>query len=315
MIAGLTDSNYTDGSGRVWLTDRYFDGGSIATLPNHPIWGTREPRLYRSRRQGAFQYDIPLKPGTYEMRLYFAETHFGEFNEAGYGDENTRNFGISINGVSVMRRFSTAGEGGIDVAVVKVFRDVSPAADGMVHLTFQNINNQPFINAIEITPGIPGKLSPIRLIAQARAYTDPQGRLWEPDRLAVGGTLATRSAEIAGATDPQLFVGERFGNLTYTIPVTPGKYAVSLYMAERWFGPGQPGGEPGAGRRVYDILCNGVALERDFDLYARAGGAHRAFVRSYDGIEPNYQGNIVLSLTPIRNFPAVDALEILDESK
>ena len=197
----------------------------------------------------------------------------------------------------------------------RLFRDVSPAADGMVHLTFQKIDNQPFINAIEITPGIPGELSPIRLVAQTRAYTDPQGRLWQPDRLAVGGTLVTRSAEIAGATDPQLFVGERFGNLTYTIPVTPGKYAVSLYMAERRLGPGQPGGGLGVGGRVYDILCNGIALEQDFDLYARAGGTHRALVRTYHGIEPNHQGNIVLSLTPIRNFPAVDALEILDESK
>jgi len=27
-----------------------------------------------------FGYDIPLKPGVYEMRLHFAETHFGEMN-------------------------------------------------------------------------------------------------------------------------------------------------------------------------------------------------------------------------------------------
>jgi hypothetical protein len=40
-------------------------------------------------------------------------------------------------------------------------------------------------------------------------------------------------------------------------------------MAERWIGPGQPGGG-GAGSRLFDILVNGVALQRDFDLFRRA---------------------------------------------
>ena len=36
----------------------------------------------------------------------------------------------------------------------------------------------PMLSAIEITPGIPGKLRPIRMTALDRTYTDKQGRVW-----------------------------------------------------------------------------------------------------------------------------------------
>jgi hypothetical protein len=313
LLPGLLEGSYTDGYGHVWASDRFFRGGSVATSANHPIWGTRDPRLYQSWRQGTFTYEIPAKPGSYELRLHFAETYFGEGNAAGFGGENTRFFDILINDVPVKRHFSVAGEGGLNVAMVKVFQDVSPAPDGFVHIGFSKSSNEPFVNAIELTPGLPGRLAPIRLIAQPPGYTDANGRVWTSDRLAVGGQVVTRSADVTGSDDPQLYAGERFGNFSYTIPVTPGKYTVILHMAERWLGPGQPGGQVGTGSRLFDLLCNGVSLERNFDIYTRAGGANRALTRLYRGIEPNHQGNIVLSFVPIKNFPLVNALEVIQE--
>jgi hypothetical protein len=313
VLAGLPDGNYTDGYGHVWVSDRYFHGGTVATSGNHPVWGTRDPRLYQSWRQGAFSYDVPAKPGVYELRLYFAETYFGDGNAAGYGGENTRFFDIAINGVTVKRRLSVAGEGGVNVAVVKVFQDVSPARDGFVHIGFLKATNEPFVNAIELKPGVPGRLEPIRLIAQPQGYTDSNGQVWVSDRLAFGGQVVTRTAEVTGADDPQLYAGERFGNFSYTIPVTPGKYTVTMHMAERWLGPGQPGGQEGAGSRLFDILCNGVFLERNFDVYTRAGGPNRALIRIYKGIEPNHQGNIVLTFVPVKNFGMLSAIEVTRE--
>jgi hypothetical protein len=314
VLAGLTDGSYTDGYGHVWGADRFFHGGSIAgTSANHPIWGTRDARIYQSWRQGAFTYDLPAKPGSYELRLYFAETYYGDGNAAGFGGENTRFFDIFVNGVPVKRHLSVAGEGGVNVAVVKVFQNVSPASDGFVHIGFTKATNEPFVNAIELSPGVPDKLTPIRLIAQPPGYTDSKGQVWVSDRLAVGGQVVTRNAEVIGAEDAQLYAGERFGNFSYTIPVTPGSYTVVLHMAERWLGPGQPGGKEGAGSRLFDILCNGVFLERNFDVYTRAGGPNRALTRVYRGIEPNHQGNIVLSVVPIKNFGIVSAVEVIQE--
>jgi len=201
----------------------------------------------------------------------------------------------------------------VNVAVVKVFKDVAPASDGFVHVAFAKATNEPFVNAIELTPGLPGKLSPIRLVAQPPGYTDSKGQVWMSDRLAFGGQVVARTADVIGAANPQLYAGERFGNFSYTIPVTPAKYTVTLYMAERWLGPGQPGGQAGKGSRVFDILCNGVFLERNFDVYSRAGGPNQALTRTYRSIEPNHQGNIVLSFVPIKNFPMVSALEVIQE--
>ena len=121
-------------------------------------------------------------------------------------------------------------------------------------------------------------------------------------------------SNVQGA-DPELYRSERFGNLTYTIPVAqPGRYAVNLYFTENWFGPGNPGGG-GIGSRAFDILINGVALRRNFDILKESGGVNRSAIVSVHGVEPNHQGKIVISLTPNENYACINALEILDESK
>jgi malectin (di-glucose binding ER protein) len=314
ILVGLTEGSFVDGFGRTWESDRFFEGGTVVKVPNHAIAATRDPRLYQSRRQGNFRYDIPLQPGVYELRLHFAETNFGENNSAGFGGEGSRAFGVLINGNSVLQRLDVVGETGASTADIKVFRDVSPAPDGKLHLSFEPLVGIPFLNAIEITPGIPGRLRPIRILAQTQPYTDAAGSTWEPDRYANGGRTVKRSNEVAGTTAPQLFAGERFGNLTYTIPVPPGRYGIRLYMAEQWVGPDMPGGG-GVGSRIFDILCNGVVLARDFDIFKRAGGSNRALVETFHNIEPNHQGKLVLSLVPNKNFPLVNALEVFDETK
>lgn len=314
ILAGLADGEYVDGFGRTWQSDRYFEGGTVVTLPNRPVLGTREPRLFESRRQGSFRYDIPLKPGVYEMRLYFAETHFGEGGMAGFGGEGSRSFRIVVNGETVVRYFDVIGEVGSNYADVKLFKDISPAEDGKLHLSFATIATSPFINAIEITPGTPGRIRPIRIVASDRAYTDPQGNVWQPDRYAVGGQMVKRTGAISGAVDPGLFSWERFGNLTYQLPVPEGRYTLKLYFSEQWLGPGMPGGG-GVGSRVFDILCNGVALARDYDVFKRAGGANRAYVETFRGLQPNHQGKIALSLVPAKNYAILSALELIDESR
>ncbi|MGH9663388.1 MAG: malectin domain-containing carbohydrate-binding protein, partial [Bryobacteraceae bacterium] len=184
-----------------------------------------------------------------------------------------------------------------------------------LHLRFEPVVNPAFLNGIEISPGIPGRLRPIRIVARDRAFTDSLGREWEPDRYARGGQLVVRNEPISDTPDQELYHGERFGNLTYSIPVAPsGRYGLTLYFSETWFGPGRPGGG-GVGSRVFDILCNGVALRRSFDLFKEAGGSNRAFTVTFHNLEPSPQGKLVISLVPRQNYAAINALEIVNESK
>jgi hypothetical protein len=310
-IGAGADTPFTDGFGRVWEADRYFTGGSVVKTPDRPIRGTREPRLYQARRQGSFTYDIPLEQGAYELRLHFAEVHFGEYGLAGLGGEGSRAFGVLINGKTAINRLDVLGEAGANTAHVRAFKDVSPDSDGKLHLSFTQIQSAPFLNAIEIAPGTHGKLTPIRIVMQDREYTDPQGRVWLPDRLSIGGQLVKRTP-LASAADPDLYAGERFGNLQYLIAVPPGKYTLNLYMAERWLGPDLPAGG-GAGSRLFDIHLNGLLLAREVDVFKRAGGSDRQLVLAFRGTEPNHQGYLALSFVPVKNFPMINALEVLDE--
>jgi hypothetical protein len=312
ILAG-SSRPYVDRFGQYWEPDRWFQGGSIAADANHPIFGTRDPKLYQSRREGAFRYDIPLKPGAYELRLHLAETVYGDTNIAG-GGESSRIFNVKINGKTLLDPADVIADAGPNTADIRAFKNVQPAPDGFLHLDFEPVTNLAILNALEITPGIMGKLNPIRITARDQPYTDKSGRMWGPDRFFRGGLQVLRPNAVMGAGEPEIFRGERFGNLTYAIPVADGRYTVNLYFAETWFGPDKPQ-KGGVGSRVFDVLCNGVAMARHTDIYKEAGGSDRLLTKSFHGVKPNPQGKIVISFVPIRNYACVNAIEVLDESE
>jgi hypothetical protein len=312
ILAGAAGS-YVDRSGHVWQADRYFNAGLVYESTNHAIAGTRDPRIFQTRREGTFRYDIPLKPGSYEMRLYFAETVYGESNVGGGGESN-RVFSVSANGRAIAREIDVISDAGASTADVRAFKDIAPASDGKLHLTFEQHSNAPMLSAIEIIPGIPGKMRPIRLIAQDRVHADHNGHSWEPEGCVRGGQLVSRTEPVKNTADPELFRGERFGNFQYVIAVPPGQYAIVFHFAEAWFGPANPG-KGGAGSRLFDILCGGVALKRNIDIFQEAGGSGRAVTWTAHGLEPNQQGKLAISFLPVLNYASLNALEVLDESK
>ena len=313
ILIGLKDGTYIDRFGRTWQRDDYFQGGTVFESIGHRIAGTRDPNLYRSRREGAFSYDIPLPPGLYELRLHFAETLYGENNMAG-GGETSRIFNVFANGAQILRGFDVINEVGADTADIRAFKDISPSADGKLHLRFDPDTNPAIVSAIEITRGIPGKLAPIRMVSREHPYTDKQGQTWAADGYSRGGQLAVRTEPVQNIADPDLLRGERYGNLTYVIPVPPGRYGARLFFAEEWFGPGNFAGG-GAGSRIFDILCDGVAVRRGFDIFKEAHGSDRAIVVPLHGLEPDPQGKLTISLRPIRNYASLNALEVTDESR
>ncbi len=313
ILCGSSAARYVDRMGNIWSGDRFFHGGTVFSTPKQVIAGTPDPELFRARREGDFSYDVPLKPGVYELRLYFAETLYGENNTAG-GGESSRVFRVSVNGAPVLSPFDVIADAGAGTADERVFKDISPAPDGMLHVQFTGLlNNVPFLNAMEILPGIPGRMRPIRIVARGRNYIDQRGQVWGADRYYSRGNTVARPEPVGNTSDPEIFKAERFGNFVYTIPVAQGRYTVTLRFAETWFGPGKPGAG-GLGSRVFDIYCNGAALVRGFDIFRAAGGAQRAVEKTFHGIAPNAQGKLVLSFVPEVNYACVNAIEVTDES-
>ena len=124
----------------------------------------------------------------------------------------------------------------------------------------------PLVNAIEVLPGIPRKQFPIRIVAQPAPFSDHAGRVWKPDNWYYNGQLCPRNLHAAGTPDPAKFVLERYGHLTYAIPVdVRGRYSLTLHFAEFYFGP-SAAGHGGVGSRVFNVVCNGVMLLDHLDV-------------------------------------------------
>jgi hypothetical protein len=315
ILAGSNVSRYVDHAGNTWVGDRFFAGGAVfSTPPGYHIRGTQDAVLFQSRREGTFSYDIPLDPGIYELHLYFAETLFGEGNIAGGGD-TYRIFNILANGKPLAWDLDViADTPGPNTANIKIYKDISPAQDGFLHLKFEvGLREKPFLNAIEIVPGIAGKMRPVRIVARETSVNSKDGHLWEADRYFIGGQLVLRADAVRGTADPDLYKGERFGNFMYSIPVAPGKYTVTLRFSETWFGPKKPAGG-GSGDRIFDVYANGAALLRNFDIFREAGGEDRPLDKVFHSIPSNAQGKVVLSFVPIRNYACVNAIEVVDEA-
>jgi hypothetical protein len=260
---------------------------------------------------GRFRYDIPVREGIYEIHLYFAETEYGAGNPKGGGD-GSRVFRLAINGVSQIERFDVSAQaGGPNRLFVRVWKDISRAADGKIHIAFDPSTEMALVNAIEILPSAAGRIRPIRIVAQDHSVTDVDGHVWFADQFVIGGVQVLRRNVLFHDRNCALYQGERFGNFTYRLPVAPGKYRLTLHFAETWFGtPNVQRGQQE--HRLFEVYANGIALLRKFDVLREAGAPNRGVEEVFDGLEPNAQGELALQFIPLANYAEVNALEVVE---
>ncbi|HET9409897.1 MAG TPA: malectin domain-containing carbohydrate-binding protein [Candidatus Sulfotelmatobacter sp.] len=294
-------AQFVDRAGSVWEPDRFCSGGAEFSVIGHSILGTGDSELYSAGRRGQFQCSYPVAAGVYEVHLLFAET-------AGL-QENSRSVGFSINGGPVNTLDVVDDAGGDDIATAKVLTDISPAKDGMIHVDFTTPDS--FVNGIEILPGSPHRMLPVRILAARNSYRDSDGNLWLSDRYFQGGRLSRFGGDLSKVPNGGIYDGHRFGHFRYIIPVAKGeKYTVRLHFLEHWFGV-PSGSMGGSGSRVFSVWCNGAVLLRNFDIY-QEGGA-QPVVKTFSHIEPTAQDKIELSFTPTVNYPSVSAIEVIPE--
>ncbi len=312
MLTGFHGPPFTDRQGHTWNADAYFTGGrSLPIPPQRLIEGQPDPHLLKAARAGQFRYDIPLRPGVYELRLSFAETEFGPGNPGGGGD-STRIFQVSMNGAVLLNAMDPLAEAGAPNRLhVRVFKNVAPAADGKLHLRFDRLTGDAVLNAIELLPSPRGRIHPVRIVAQNSPVMDADGRLWAADEYSLGGSLVFRRNQVANPVEQDLYQGEHFGNFSYHIPLAPGKYRLTLHFAETWFGMPESR-QPALNSRVFNVFANGTALLRDFQIAKEAGGPNRSLVKVFENLEPNAQGILRLEFIPVRNYAEVNAIEVVE---
>jgi Malectin domain len=318
ILAGAS-RKYVDHAGKLWSPDAYFSGGSAVPSAVQHIWRTQDPIIYRSSRQGDFAYDIPLKAGTYELRLHFAETLYGPEN-AGGGGEGSRIMTVLANGQPLLHDFDVlADSGGDRTADVKVFPDISPGADGQLHLRFASAKGgSAMLSAVEILPGLRGHLRPVRVVARDVPYYSNDSRWWSPDTYFKGGQLSNSQQPATGTDDPEFYETERWGHFSYAIPVAPGRYTVTLYFIEhdaagrRDRNAAPAADNSGSRDRVFNIFCNGKTILANLSILEEAG-ENRPLVRKIKGLEPNAQGKLLLEFVPVTGYATATAIEVVPE--
>lgn len=316
ILAGSA-RKYVDHAGKLWDPDTYFSGGNAVQSSVQHIWRTQDPIIYRTSRLGDFSYNIPLKPGTYELRMHFAETQYGPENTGG-GGEGSRTMTIRANGEILLHDLDVlADAGGERTAEVKVFHDISPAKDGQLHLSFSGNNGTAMLSAIEVLPGVRGKIRPVRIVARDVPYYSNDSRWWSPDAYFKGGQISSSQEPAQGTDDPELYETERWGHFSYAIPVPPGKYTVTLHFIEHHAAPEhvsipQNSESTSSQERVFNVFCNGKTIFSKLNVLDEVG-ENRPLVRRIKSLEPNAQGKLLLEFVPVTRYATVSAIEVVPE--
>jgi hypothetical protein len=212
-----------------------------------------------------------------------------------------------------------ADAAGANISDARVFRDVSPAEDGLLHLSFVSRRGTAMLSGIELLPVGRGKVRPVRIRAGwPVSWQDPSGQQWQADAHFLGGNALVRttnpSQESSNLPEMALYASERWGHFSYAVPVADGRYRVKLKFCEGHYGSHNTG-VGGLGSRVFDVYCNGVALLRGFDIFKEAGGEGRPVDKTFSGIRPTAQGKIVLNFVPVAGMACVNGIEVVEDSE
>jgi outer membrane protein assembly factor BamB len=155
--------------------------------------------------------------------------------------------------------------------------------------------------------------TPMPGVSAASASGVPPGGLpGGPDRPAPGGVPSGPSRDaasppaITGTKDPALFASEHWGMRAFSAKLPNGKYLAKLYFAETY------AGITGPGQRVFSYHVMGREF-KDFDIWAKAGGANRAYIETVPVEITNGEFRIVFT-AQVEN-PAIKAIEILPQTE
>jgi hypothetical protein len=152
---------------------------------------------------------------------------------------------------------------------------------------------------------VPSSSSAIRIDAGSTTpYTDSAGNVWLPEQGFADGDGVDRGSDvqIANTKDPAIYRTEHYGMTSFSQKVPNGKYTVKLHFAECYEEITT------AGQRVFSFTVGGHEF-KDFDPFAKAGGAKRAYVET---IPVNVtDGKLDITFTEKEQSPEINGIEII----
>ena len=99
---------------------------------------------------------------------------------------------------------------------------------------------------------------------------------YQQDRFAAGGQTNTTTDPIAGVSEGSLYQSERYGTLSYNVPVTNATYSVVLHFVEMY--------QTTAGTRSFNASVEGQLAASNLDIFSESGH-DTALTRTVSNIE------------------------------
>jgi len=129
---------------------------------------------------------------------------------------------------------------------------------------------------------------------------------WKSDQNFSGGKIYVSTLPISNTTNDALYRSERYGNMTYSIPVPEaGLYTVEFHASETYFNA--------AGKRIFSIdVETGQYRLQDIDLYRDYGGLANAVVFKGENIGV-LDGFLTISLTSVVNNAKISGIVVLKQ--
>ena len=132
---------------------------------------------------------------------------------------------------------------------------------------------------------------------------DSNGNEWLADHgFTDGDTIERADLQIQNTKDAAIYRAERYSMTGFTQALPNGKYIVKLHFAETFEGI------TAAGERVFSFNVEGHEF-KNFDVFAKAGGALRAYVETVP-VEIN-DGKLDITFTSNIENPEINGIEIL----
>ncbi len=141
----------------------------------------------------------------------------------------------------------------------------------------------------------------VAINAGGSASTTLDGVEYQADKYARGGTANNTSDTVSGGA---LYQSERYGALTYEIPVTAsGSYSIALHFAEIY--------QTMAGARSFSVTIEGNTVIDDLDLYLEVGH-DVGYVETFENIAVS-DGAVTIELVAGTENPTIAGFAIYSD--
>ncbi|MEX2512281.1 MAG: malectin domain-containing carbohydrate-binding protein, partial [Cyclobacteriaceae bacterium] len=271
------------------------------------ISASKELLFQTERNAPELRIEIPVENGIYKVITYHNELYFGINGPSAI--KGRRVFDIEIEGDLVKNNldlFSESGNNPLELS----FENIE-IKDGKISIRMNASSNRATISGLSVIPQTKSTDNGFEEFQRFINAGSSKEVFYNNEKYNGDNSYNSSSTYLnRNASDQELFQTERHAlSLKYAIPVPNGTYSVKTYHNEMWFGHWGPSSQKG--RRVYDILLEGIVVKNKFDLFVETGNKPAELIFEEITVK---DGVLNLDLTAYSNRASISGIALIRTS-